>query len=393
VTRFLIFIGIATLLLGGVHYYLWARLVRDTALPQPWRLLATVTILVLAVSIPATMFLRRSLGETSFSELILWPAMVWLGMAFLLIVLTASVDLVRLVVWSVNKVAGGAPFDPERRLFIARVGGGIIAALGLAAAGASLRSALARVRVKTVEIPLRRLPAALDGSTIAFISDVHIGQAALGRAWLEQVVADINALRPDVIAIGGDLVDGSVEDLRDAVAPLAELRARHGVYFVTGNHEYYSGAVDWCAHLETLGVRVLRNQRVRVGEGEASYDLAGVDDFNARGMAPGHGADLARALDGQDPARELVLLAHQPRAVYEAADRGVGLQLSGHTHGGQLWPWRYLVYLQQPFVAGFGKLGETQIYVSNGTGFWGPPMRFLAPPEITRVVLRSRPAA
>ena len=391
-TRFFIFLGVATLILGGIHYYLWARLVRDTVLPQPWRMVATVAIVVLAVSIPATMFLRRGLGETTFSELVLWPAMVWLGTAFFLVVLTASVDLVRLVVWAAGKVAGASPMDPERRLFIARVGGGIIAALGLAATGASLRTALARVRVKTLELPLRRLPPALDGTTIAFISDVHMGQAALGRAWLEQIVADINALAPDVVAIGGDLVDGSVEELRHAVAPLADLRSRHGVYFVTGNHEYYSGAREWCAHLQTLGVRVLRNQRVSIGDGAASYDLAGVDDYNASGMAPGHGADLAAALVGYDPSRELVLLAHQPRAVFEAAERGVGLQLSGHTHGGQLWPWRYLVYLQQPFVGGLGRRKDTQIYVSNGTGFWGPPMRLFAAPEITKIVLRSAAA-
>jgi predicted MPP superfamily phosphohydrolase len=390
VTRFIVFFGIASLLLSGVHYYLWARLVRDTALPQPFRSLATIAIVVLAVCVPGTMILRRGLGEQTITDILIWPAMVWLGMMFLFLVVTVAVDAVRLLMWGAGKLFGGAPLDPERRLFISRVAGGVIAALGLAATGASLRSALGRVAVKRVEVALDRLPPSMDGTTIALITDVHIGSLTLGRAWLEQIVADINALRPDVVAITGDLVDGSVEELADGVAPLADLRARHGVYFVTGNHEYYSGAVEWCAHLPTLGIRVLRNERVSIGDGEAGYDLAGVDDFKAQGMAPGHGPDLSRALEGRDESRELVLLAHQPRAVLEGAERGVGLQLSGHTHAGQLWPWRYMVYLQQPFVAGLGRLKNTQIYVSAGTGYWGPPMRLLAPPEITQVVLRSR---
>src|SRR5262249_19688202 len=228
----------------------------------------------------------------------------------------------------------------------------------------------------------------MDGFTVAQITDCHVG-SMLGREFLAEVVESINAMKPDLVAITGDLVDGGVDELAAAVAPLADLRAKHGVYFVTGNHEYYSGVEAWMAHLPSLGIRVLRNERVAIGEGEVSFDLAGIDDWNARGMAPGHGPDLRGVLAGRDPRRELVLLAHQPRAVIEAAALGVGLQLSGHTHGGQIWPWTYFVYLQQPFVAGLGRERDTHIYVSRGTGFWGPPMRLLAPAEITKVVLRS----
>jgi predicted MPP superfamily phosphohydrolase len=161
------------------------------------------------------------------------------------------------------------------------------------------------------------------------------------------------------------------------------------VYFVTGNHEYYSGAAPWCEELARLGIKVLRNERVIIGDAEASFDLAGIDDAHARDFGDGHGADLARAVHGRDPARELVLLAHQPRAVFEAVVHGVGLQLSGHTHGGQIWPWNWLVRLQQPVVAGLARFGDTQVYVSRGTGYWGPPMRLGAPAEITRVTLRT----
>jgi uncharacterized protein len=180
-------------------------------------------------------------------------------------------------------------------------------------------------------------------------------------------------------------VDGSVSELREHIAPLAKLRARYGVYFVTGNHEYYSGADAWCAELERIGIRVLRNERVTIGENGASFDLAGIDDHSAFGGD--HGADLPRAVRGRDPTRELVLLAHQPRAIFDAVRHGVGLQLSGHTHGGQIWPWNYFVRLQQPVVSGLRRFGETWLFVSNGTGYWGPPMRLLAPAEITQIRL------
>ena len=214
------------------------------------------------------------------------------------------------------------------------------------------------MRVKEIRIPLRRLPAALDGFTIAQITDVHIGPT-LGKEFLESIVAQVNALEPDVIAITGDLVDATVAEIGPTIEVLKDLRARHGVYFVTGNHEYYSGVDAWCRFLPKLGIRVLRNERVSIGEGDASFDLAGIDDYNAHDATDDHGPDLPRALAGRDESRELVLLAHQPRAVKQAAELGVGLQLSGHTHGGQIWPWHYFVYLQQPFVAGLGREKDT----------------------------------
>jgi predicted MPP superfamily phosphohydrolase len=201
------------------------------------------------------------------------------------------------------------------------------------------------------------------------------------------VVKRVNDLRPDVIAITGDLVDGNVDELREHVAPLGDLKAELGVFFVTGNHEYYSGPDAWIRELARLNVRVLRNERVELERDGVTIDLAGVDDYSSRGLAQGHGPDLPRALEGRDGSRALVLLAHQPRAFVEAAKLGVGLQLSGHTHGGQIWPWNWFVRLQQPYVAGLHREGDAQIYVSRGTGYWGPPMRVAAPAEITQLVL------
>jgi predicted MPP superfamily phosphohydrolase len=244
------------------------------------------------------------------------------------------------------------------------------------------------VALKDVDVRLRRLPRSRDGTTIVQLTDVHVGPT-IRRGFVETIVAQVNALAPDIIVITGDLVDGSVEELREHVAPLANLRARHGVFFVTGNHEYYSGVDAWCEELPRLGIRVLRNERVAIGKGADGFDLAGIDDAHAYQYGNGHGADLERAVAGRDPRRELVLLAHQPKAVFDAEKHDVGLQLSGHTHGGQLWPWKYLVRLQQPVVAGLARFGETQVYVSSGTGYWGPPMRLAAPAEITRITLRA----
>jgi predicted MPP superfamily phosphohydrolase len=371
VSRIAVFLLIVVGVIGGIHTYIWFRLVRDTALPQPWRLVATIALAVLALSIPASFFLRRGLGERAIADLIYWPAMVWLGVMFILLVVLVATDLVRLVL----AIVGARPSDPARRVFLRRLWGGAIAATGAALGGVALYEA-AHLRVKDVRVPLARLPAALDGMTIAQITDVHIGPT-LGRAFIEELVARTNALEPDIVAITGDLVDATPAEIGDAVQPLAGLRARRGVFFVTGNHEYYAGVDAWLEFLPTLGIRVLRNERVAIADG---LDLAGVDDYS-------HGQDLERALAGRDERRELVLLAHQPRAIHEAAEHGVGLQLSGHTHGGQIWPFKYLVYLQQPFVAGLARARDSWIYVSCGTGFWGPPMRLGAPPEITRLVL------
>ncbi|HEY2746350.1 MAG TPA: metallophosphoesterase, partial [Polyangia bacterium] len=361
VGRIIVFLVIALSLIAGLHYYFWARLVRDTALPEPWRQVATGALWVLGLSMPFTMIVLRG-SHSPLRRIVAWPAFIWMGMLIILGLVLAGSDVVRLIVH-----AGGGARDPERRLFLRRALGASAAALSAGLGAIAVWQGTRRVRVHEIEIALKRLPRALDGFTIVQLTDIHVGGQTLHRKFIEEIVATTNALAPDVVAITGDLVDGSVAELRDQVAPLAGLKARQGVYFVTGNHEYYSGVDAWMAHLPTLGIKVLRNERVAVGDGTHTFDLAGVDDWSARGT-PGHGADLPRALAGRDAGRELVLLAHQPRAVHEAARLGVGLQLSGHTHGGQIWPWSYAVLLQQPYVAGLAREGDAQIYVSRGTG-------------------------
>jgi uncharacterized protein len=382
---FALFFTIMVTLVGGAHYYVWSRLVRDPALPAALTRGLTYALVFLFIAIPGTLFLRRSAFGGAVEPLV-WLAMTWLGLLLFLVLALGVADLGR-GVWELGRsLSDSPPLDPERRQAVARIVAGAAALVGASLGLWSVRSALSRVRLRRVEITLARLPKALSGTRIVQLSDVHVGPT-IHRDFIETIVARSNALNPDLVAITGDLVDGTVEDLAEHVAPLAKLRAKYGVYFVTGNHEYYSGAEEWCTELRRLGIRVLRNERVSIGTDSASFDLAGTDDHSAKRFGGGHGEDLPKALAGRDPERELVLLAHQPKTILQARDYGVGLQLSGHTHGGQIWPWTYLVRLQQPVVAGLAQFGKSLVYVSSGTGYWGPPMRLGAPAEITELVL------
>ncbi len=240
-------------------------------------------------------------------------------------------------------------------------------------------------RVKRVTVPLAKLPRGAHGFRIAVVSDIHLGPI-LGRDFTQRVVDTINSTQPDLIAVVGDLVDGSVKNLGPAAQPLAGLRARHGSYFVTGNHEYFSGAAQWVERVRELGLHPLENARTEM----SGFDLAGVNDL--AGRSEGHGPDFGRALGDRDRSRAVVLLAHQPIVIHDAVKHGVDLQLSGHTHGGQLFPGNYIAELANPTVAGLERYGDTQLYVTRGAGAWGPPVRVGAPSDITVVELASRQA-
>ncbi|MEU5107997.1 MULTISPECIES: metallophosphoesterase [unclassified Streptomyces] len=278
---------------------------------------------------------------------------------------------------------GTIPVNPSRRLFVSRVVGGTAAAVAVGTVGYGTYGVLRGPKVKRLTVPLAKLPRGAHGFRIAVVSDIHIGPI-LGRGFSQRVVDTINATQPDLIAVVGDLVDGSVENLAPAVAPLAQLRARHGTFFVTGNHEYISGAEPWVEKVRELGLRPLENVRTEL----PGFDLAGVNDV--RGEEEGQGPDFGKALGDRDRSRAAVLLAHQPVVIQDAVRHGVDLQLSGHTHGGQLWPGNYLAELANPTVAGLERYGDTQLYVSRGAGAWGPPVRVGAPSDITVVELASR---
>jgi predicted MPP superfamily phosphohydrolase len=373
-------IVILSTLTGLMHRYVWVRLVRDSAWPAPWGGVLTVAIVALAALIPLAFVAMRSLPRWVHGP-VAWVAYSWMGVALYLFLIALATDAGRLLA----ALAGILPTDPERRLFLAR---SLAVTIGAASGLVGLAGAVNVARgfaIRRVRVPLAKLAREHSGYSIVQLTDVHIGPT-LGREFLEGVVRAANGLSPDMVVITGDLVDGSVEELAHLVEPLASLRARDGVFFVTGNHEYYSGANEWIAHLRGLGIRVLRNERVLV---RGAFELAGVDDASSGRMLPGHGEDVERAVSGRDMGLPLVLLAHQPKTLHSARAAGVDLQISGHVHGGQMVPFNWLAKLDQPVVSGLHLVDKTWIYVSTGTGYWGPPMRVGSEAEVTHIELVS----
>ncbi|MFB8084247.1 metallophosphoesterase [Streptomyces sp. NPDC055992] len=412
-------------LLVAVHRYVWRRFVGDTTTPgSPWRRAGTIAAYVLPLLSVGALVSGRAGAPFRIQQVLAWPGFLWLAALLYLTLALLVGEAVRPLLrrWLARRAAaapepepepapvsvpasapeaapvtepapgpapepagGSAPGDPSRRLFVARAVGGAAAAAGLGTVGYGTYGVLRGPRVKRVTVPLARLPRSAHGFRIAVVSDIHLGPI-LGRSHTQRIVDAVNRTQPDLIAVVGDLVDGSVDDLGPAAEPLAALRARHGAFFVTGNHEYYSGAAQWVDHVRELGLHPLENARVETG----GFDLAGVNDIG--GESEGQGPDFARALGDRDPGRAAVLMAHQPVVIDEAVEYGVDLQLSGHTHGGQLWPGNYIAELSNPTVAGLERYGDTQLYVTRGAGAWGPPVRVGAPSDITVVELASRQA-
>lgn len=350
-----------------LHLYIGVRLV--PVLPWPAGVAFGVLLAASALLVPAGLLARRMLRPPAADRLT-WTGMLFMGLFSTLLVLTVARDLL-LGILALAGVPGGSDAT-----------GAAVPLLALATTAVGFFNARRTARVKRVSIPLQGLPPALHGFRIVQISDIHVGPT-IKAGYLEKIVDRVNALDADVVAITGDLVDGSVPELREHVAPLARLRARDGVFFVTGNHEYYSGVHVWVAELQRLGIRVLHNEHVVLRRGEATLVLAGVTDFTAHHFDEAHRSDPAAALRGAPAQATRVLLAHQPRTAPEAAAAGFHLQLSGHTHGGQFLPWTFFVPLQQPYTAGLHQLGGLKVYVSRGTGYWGPPKRLGAPSEIS----------
>ena len=351
--------------------YIGVRLLAPLPAPAQWAGAAALAILFLLL--PRSWWIRDD-GR-------LWKVMLpWIGTGFFswLLVLTFARDL--------GLALAGFWLDAAASAEWARLSAWAVLAATPAITVAGFLMARRVAAVKHVEVRVDNLPEALHGFTIAQITDVHVGPTIKGD-FVRRIVERVNALQPDMVAITGDLVDGPVRELARHTAPLADLQSRHGTYVVTGNHEYYSGAKAWIAELQRLGTRVLLNEHVVLEHGEARIAIAGVTDYSAHHFHPEHRSDPRRALNGAPADAIKVLLAHQPRTAPHAQAAGADLQISGHTHGGQFWPWNLFVRLQQPFTAGLHRLGEMWIYISRGTGYWGPPMRFGIPSEITRIRL------
>jgi predicted MPP superfamily phosphohydrolase len=370
-------------LLATAHVYLATRLVLDPGLSEPWRSAALAAIALLGCTLVLQPAGERLLSHAR-GRWLAWPASLWMGASFMLLTLLLASDG---LLWLLGGPASAstAPAPADFALAGLRAAGVLLVALVAGAVG--LRGALRPPRLARVCFEIDGWPESLDGFRIAQISDVHIGPI-LDRRFSAHLVERVNALNADLVAVTGDLVDGSAKRVADEVAPFANLRGRHGVFFVTGNHDHLSNVPSWAGVLRGLGMRVLRNERVSIGPAEAGFDLVGVDDHHGH-LIGGGGEDLDAALADRDPARPAVLLAHDPSTFRRARHRDIDLQISGHTHGGQVWPFRYLVRLVIPWVAGRYRDGRAQLYVSRGTGFWGPPMRLFAPAEITEITVRA----
>ncbi len=396
--RFLIFFTVLTTLILSSLSFVALRL--TGVAPPAWKLPIWGLAILNFVLIMAGAVGGRALPDGPTSTALSTVGYVAMGVFSLVFVSLLAVEIVRLGGGALDRIAGWFSLspptdavlpDPGRRRALAGMAN--LGALSFAAGASAVAFWRARqpVAVKAVEIPVAGLPASLDGFRIAQLSDIHIGPTIKGD-FLAEVVEKVNNLGADMVAITGDLVDGSVAELGRHTEVLADLRSRHGTWFVTGNHEYYSGAESWVAELRRLGLTVLLNEHSVVEHDGGRLVVGGVTDLRAGGILPSHATSPREAIAGAPEADLRLLLAHQPGSVFEAEAAGFDVQLSGHTHGGQYFPGTVLIHLAHPVVKGLERVGKVWVYVSCGTGYWGPPFRLGAAAEITDITLRSAPS-
>ena len=393
---------ISTLLHAWVGWRVAPSLAAVSAFPLGGA--AFVALLVASALLMPLGFMARRLGSGQAAVVLTWLGLLFMGLFSTLFVLTLLRDGVLVLAWGVTAVAALAGAELGLLESLHTWSAVAVPLLGLVATALGFWNARRTAQVVRVDVPIAGLPAALHGFTVAQISDIHVGPT-IRHPYLARIVARVNALGADMVAITGDLVDGKVADLQRHVAPLSGLSSTHGTFFVTGNHEYYSGAHAWIVELRRLGITVLMNEHVVLhhdsghqGEdamkgaalrtGTAPVVVAGVADFSAHHFDETHRSSPAAAMANAPlNAAMRLLLAHQPRSAQAAAEAGFHLQLSGHTHGGQFWPWMHFVKFQQPFTAGLNRLKDLWVYTNSGTGYWGPPKRFGVPSEITHLRL------
>lgn len=380
--RLLIAIFLSLLL----HGYIAWRLLPPLALSPTGFGLALGLLMASGLLAPAPLLIRLSALPERVANGLAWVGYLSMGVFSSLLVLCLLRDVVLVLLTVLDFLQPGIVNLESLRHTSALA----VVALSVGVSLIGLFNARRLAKVVQVDLPIAGLPAALSGFTIVQLSDIHVGPT-IKRGYLDAIVRRVNGLNADLVAITGDVIDGSVDRLRRHVAPLSKLRSRHGTYCVTGNHEYYHGIEAWLQEWRRLGLRVLLNEGDVLHHDGARLLIGGVTDFTAHHYDVSHRSDPAAAAQSVSPVAVKVLLAHQPRSAAAAAEAGFDVQLSGHTHGGQFWPWNFFVPMQQPFVSGLKRLNKLLVYTSRGTGYWGPPLRFGAPSEITR--LRLVPAA
>ncbi len=372
--RFLVFIIVFTALLLGWHFYLWVRLVLDTEIPAEFSRFITPAFFSLALSIPVIIFTSRR-SESKFLKALALIPYLWIGIALLIFTILFFGDIARLFL------------SPQNETQFARATAVLSLIVGFFGALYGIPNAL-NPRVKKIAITLKKLPAVFDGFRIVQLTDVHVG-SLLKRGHLQKIVDQVNTLKPDLIVITGDLLDGEVHRIVQELTPLKDLSAPHGVYYVTGNHEHFYDVENWIPELRKLNLKPLRSENVRIEKNGAHFILAGVDDVVAGRFESAHPLDLKKAFNGVTEKDCVIFLCHHPKVFVQASKMNVALQLSGHTHGGQIIPFGLISRLDSPFISGLYRRGEAQVYVSQGTGFWGPPMRVGTYAEVTDITLKS----
>lgn len=384
--RMAVFFVVMPVLWVVLHVYVGRRLIGGSGLRGRGRALAWGLVAVMGLLPPLTFLALRGAHAGPWQST-QWLGYMLMGLSSIVLIMVITVDVLRvgraLVLKLRRRGADEATPDGSRRAFLGRaVNLGIVGGAG-SVTGVGVIQARQLPEVVEVDVPIAGLPPEAEGFRIVQITDVHVGPTIKGD-FLAAVVERINALEPDLVAVTGDLVDGWVDQLRDEVAALGQIRARHGAFFVTGNHEYYWDGLAWCDLVASHGLTVLVNEHRVIDHDGAKLLVAGVPDVSAGGMVAAHASDPAKACAGApEGCGARILLAHQPRSIYAAAAAGYDLVITGHTHGGQYFPMNLLVYLAQPYVAGLERHDDTWIYVSRGTGYWGPPVRVGAPHEIT----------
>jgi uncharacterized protein len=388
---FLFFISIVSLVVTLTHYYLWRKFFINTKFKKSLINTGTSLLIILALLFPIAALIRK-FYYFRYSFQLSWIAYLWLGVMMLLFFLFIFSDLITIIFLVSSKFKSKTKLNYNeienlnRRKIIARL---IAQGVSLGVFGASclgVKNYYSAAKVKQLPIFLTGLPKNFKGFKIVQISDLHIGQMMTGST-LRKIVDKINHLKPDLIAITGDLVDGSPDRLLPEMTALKDLKAVMGVFFVTGNHEYYNGIVQWTPEIKKMGIRILNNENIKIKRGNDFLYLAGVTDHRAKRFGKEYAADFKKALSGLEKDKKKILLAHQPASIWEASEHGADLVLAGHTHGGQIWPVNYLVYLQQPYLKGLHQYKKTKLYINQGTGCWGPPMRLGSFNEITEIIL------
>ena len=321
--------------------------------------------------------------ENLASILISWLGYMGLGVISLFFFYHIAVD----ILFSIkNIVIKGNDFDPNRRAFL---GLSAKALAGTVAGFSSIwgfYSGLKSPIIERVEVPIKDLPSDLVNFTIAHITDTHVGRM-IGVDFIEEVVEKIEKMNPDILVFTGDAADGSVESFGKALKPFSKINPPHGKYFVTGNHEYYSDLNGWLNLIEKVGFKILINESQILNINDSTLMITGLPDRSGGHFSSFHKTDMVKALGGMNSSDVKILLAHQPKDIEYATKYGFDLQLSGHTHGGQYFPFSILVGLAHPFIKGLYKRDETWVYINQGTGYWGPPMRIGTEPEITQILL------